>query len=147
MNNYAAAISVVLTADNRGEFFSIATPTAKNIFLKKVYLSGIADREAVQVTARKYSTLATGGTTIAINKVPLIASGIPADAQVLVYSVSPASGTNVGAIRNSHVKLDGSISEYDFSGVVVKNGEYIGLSLNNETLSGTIALTVLWEEV
>jgi hypothetical protein len=102
--SYVAAASVAAAAGT-GVFADLTGANAKTVRLKKVRLSGfvLTDVGYLTVLLKKTSTVATGGTAVALLEAPL-SSGYPAASAVgRTFTAAPTAGTPIGNIATGSV--------------------------------------------
>lgn len=157
---YSAAALAVTPPATPTDIWCITGSASKTVFVKRLYISGIATGlSTIDLIVNKHSTADTGGTSAAITAVPHDSTNAAATATVTAYSVNPAAiGTVTGSVdtfkitlstiatqNNERAKLYGS---EDMQSIRLRGvAEQICINANSVTTTGnSYNITADWVE-
>ena len=158
----AATTASVVAAAGADIFFVIEGSSTKTVLVKKIIVSGPTLTTAAQnsIVSEKFSTAASGGTAVALTKVPLNSDWAAASAtSVQVYTAAPTQGTLVGTVACRRLLLQATTADagevvFDYTdidgGGLMLRGTTQGLGLAfgaSPATAVTLGLEVQWQEL
>jgi hypothetical protein len=159
---YRAAATAITPAALATDILTVTGSATKTINITRIDLDGVQTTAGQAVILLiKRSTADTGGTSTAVNKVPLDSLSAASTATVLSYTANPAVGTAIGTLASTRMFLPGATTASDAQGMSMTYGELGGqqlslrgtnqvlaVNLNGTTLTGgSINVNIEYTEV
>lgn len=141
--------------------FTLTGSASKTVYVQRVSVTcTMTTAGSVNVSLKKYSTAASGGTATAVTEVPLDSADSANTAAMSVYTADPTAGTSVGIVEVRSLSLmapataaANNVSVFQFAegmskGIVLRGtSQQIGLDFGGATTTGGVCqVSAIWIE-